>query len=507
MKKNVLLIVLISLLGFSSCQQDDDIDLSVSESSLDLPKAASENRISITTNSDSWNAFSNVEWISTEEENEELIVTVTENNTTQDRIGKVVVIAGEMTQTIDIHQAASDVTIVTLPDQLDIDQWGGTYQFDVDANTQDWAISSDVDWVKLTPKQFKGEVVVEVAENTERLSRVATLSLTGGSTVKQFLIKQDGIMFFIFPCLDFGSDGIAIKNFELARRSDLVKQPDGLFNADQWMYQTKSKAFDVITYQIPAAGLAKVILFAANQDILTTELDNYKTFLLDNGYTEKTTNVFVNPEKNTEAAIHPEAQDPQIIFSFVPTQPQAYPTFSAFPYGFENFNGLEADVRAYEAANNGTFNDTKSSIDPAEESNFLFFDVANSEAVARAYFINNADPKVVSETAQYFKDWSKGFFQSNGQYYVTNEFSALLEKEGFEFSNPYKDWLVYKNAAKKLTMVVRVAKYTDFDYPVLDLHIFQTSEASSASVWFERRAKKSLKTEKITLSRYGRFLK
>lgn len=505
MKKILLFFAVLSAMIISSCQNEDNTTLEISEVSLDLPKVASDNTVKISTDADAWNAFATAEWITTKANGDELVVSVMENTTAKERSGKVVVIAGEMSQTIEIHQAASDVSIVTLPDKLNIDQWGGKFQFDVNSNIKDWTISSDADWVKLTPKQFKSEVVIEVNENKDRAERVATLTLTAGSASQKFVVNQSGIMFFIFPDLEFGSDAYSIKSFETARKSELMSQPDGLFNADKWTYQTKSAAFSVIRYEVKATGLSRVIMFTATKDFGTTELANYKAFLKANGYVDQGNDVFSNEDASTDVTIIMGAADPQVIFTYKPKQPQAYPTFSSFPYGLNNFKSTEADINTYEAANGGTFSASKSVVDPSKPNNFLFFDVTNNEMEGRAYFVDNADPKYLSETAQYYKIWSKGFFQANGQYYVTKEFAALLAKEGFVFKGMSKTWFVYENAAKGITMAASVANYTDFDAPVLDIHVFQTSSSTSAKL-YESKSKPS-KTEVIRSIKNSRIIK
>lgn len=503
MKKLLFLFAVLCAMVISSCQNENNTTLEISEVSLDLPKVASDNTVTIATDADTWSAFTTAEWITTKANGGELTVSVMENTTTKERSAKVVVIAGEMSQTIDIHQAASDVTIVTLPDKLNIDQWGGTFQFDVNANTKDWTISSDADWVTLNPKQFKSEVVVQVAENTDRAERIATLTLTAGSATQQFVINQSGIMFFIFPHLEFGCDALSIKNFETARKSELMGQPDGLFNRDKWTYVTKSAAFSTVRYEVGANGLTKVIMFTATKDFGQTELDNYKAYLTSNGYVDKGNNVFGNEAASAEVTLIMEAADPQVVFTYKPTQPQAYPTFSTFPYGLVNFKSTEADIKTYEAANGGTYNGTNSVIDPTRATNILYFDI-QGDPFARAYFVSNTDPKVLSEAAQYYKDWSKAFFQLKGQYYLTKEFVALVAKEGFVFQGMTKAWYVYVNEAKNLTMGVTVAKYTNFEFPVLDIRTFQTDKEAAARL-FESKAKAS-KTETVKSIKDSRLM-
>ncbi|KGN99498.1 hypothetical protein HR11_04415 [Porphyromonas macacae] len=108
---------------------------------------ASEKTITITTNHSDWTAISNVEWIELTQSENTLTVKILANPLTKERKSEIMVVAG-IGRKILVTQKASDVSIVSIPNKLDVDQWGRKYQFDIVANVQDWVISTYVDWVK-----------------------------------------------------------------------------------------------------------------------------------------------------------------------------------------------------------------------------------------------------------------------------------------------------------------------------------------------------------------------
>lgn len=486
MKRKIfaLLMVLGIFVAASSCQKDEleEPSLSLSQTSVDLQKSASSKDITVTTNQSEWSAMSNVNWIDLTMQGTTLKITATENLSPNERKGKVMVLAGGLSKSIEVKQTGSDVSLVTIPEKLDVDQYGGNYQFDVKANTQDWTITTDAKWITITPKQFKNEVLVSIAENKEKTPRVAKLILTGGKTVKEFTVNQSGIIYYILPYFGFGEKASAVRKFETTRKSELVKQPDGLFNQSAWDFETKSSAFSLIRYEIPKDSYKEAIVFAATKDLLTNELKGFTDFLKENGFKDNGNNTFLNSEKNIVASIMDKAENPYVSYKFIPKQPQAYPTFDKVPYGLIDFASDKAKVDAYEATNGGVFNAVKSSIDKADsDTDYLWFDVNKNDAYARAYFVNRKDgePKTLQETAQYFSKMTLAFWDNKGELTLTNEFMALMLKDGFTYKGLNKTWHVFDNAAKKINMVLRYVKYKDLEIPVLDIHVYSTATKSS----------------------------
>ena len=201
----LLTYLLLSTIILASCVNDtlDEATLSLSDQGIiQLPKSASEKVIIITTNQNEWNAIvNNSEWLEIIQEGTNLTLKATENPTTNVRKAEVIIVAGGTNKKIQVEQAASDATIVTIPDKLSIDQWNGTYQFDVQSNTNNWKAVTDANWIKLEPSPEKGFLKVIATENVERAERTAKILLSGTDNkgVKEVTILQSGTMYFVLP--------------------------------------------------------------------------------------------------------------------------------------------------------------------------------------------------------------------------------------------------------------------------------------------------------------------
>lgn len=468
-----------------SCKNDEveNPTLTLSEMSVQLPKAASEKAITVATNQEEWAAMANAEWIHLIRDGNTLTIKVDENLTTQKRRGEVAVLA-LITKIISVEQEGSAVSIVTMPDKLEVDQWGGKFQFDVESNTQDWTISTDAKWLKLTPKRFKGEVIVEIDENFDRADRVAKLIFQSqGKLAQEFTVAQSGIMYNILPFMEFGKTADDINEFELGRRSKLLAKP-GWF-VPYWQFETKSEAFNLIHYEVieiknkERYKLAKV--FAKSSDFFDKEKTSFVAFLKDHGFEDKGNNVFFNTEKNVEAIIKDTEEKPYVQYRFIPKQTKAYTTFSEFPYGLLEFYTADSlRVAEYEKINGGKLNPEKSTTNPDAVRFYHWYDVKRGDAYARSYFIQNQpDDKTMVETAQYFSKQSLVFWDYEGEAVLTNEFMALAKKEGFEYVKLEDEWHKFINVSKKLNMAIIWIKYPDVDIPVVDIHLWQLSSDSS----------------------------
>lgn len=486
MKKNLFaILMLVGILFTTSCKSEvEEPTLTLSETAtIILPKIASEKAITVTTNQSEWSSMTNADWIELLQSGNTLNIKASLNATTAKRKGEVLVMAGGIARKLVVEQEASDITIVAIPDKLEVDQWGGKYQFDVDANTQNWTVASDAEWVKVVAKPYKSEVVIEVAENVAREARVAKLTLTGGTTAKEFTLTQSGIMYYIMPYLKFGATFRELKEFEAARKSEVVEDLNYVFGGP-YLFHTQSPAFPAILYGFANEKLSgmevqisdkKVVLDKAFDDMMIA--NNFKLITS----TAKSKVFELDQEKTVIRATVSTENKGTIVYAVIPKQTQTYKTFAAFPYGYCDFKGERADVEAWEKANGGTFNKSKSAEDPTKENNFLFFDVKKDPALARAYFVSNKTKKLV-ESAHYFTEMNLVFWEYEGARVVTNEFMALTQKEGFTYEGLNGTWHVFINEAKDLGFVVRWVKYTDFDNAVVDIHFVPASVLASTNV-------------------------
>lgn len=447
----------------ASCSKDEveEPTLTLSETStIKLLKAVSEKAITVTTNQKEWTALANVDWIELTQSANTLTIKATMNATNTKRKAEVMVMAGGLGKKLMVEQEASNATIVTFPDKLELDQWDGKYQFDVDANTKDWNVTSDADWVKVTAKQFKSEVVIEVTENVKREARVAKLTLTAGKTAKEFTITQSGIMYYIMPYLQFGASLGQLQAFETARRSEMV-QNTGVIFGGPYTFNTKSPAFPTILYEFTAGKMGGITVTISKKEVvLEKEFDNMMTenkFKLVSS-TDKEKLFQKEGETETIRALVNIADNGKILYTVIPKQPKPMPTFKEMPYGFKDFTatGTLKAVQDWEAKNNGKYEEA----DSAPDKGFYRF-AAPAPWINRAYIFE--DKPHLLQTINFFPEVSLCYFEVRGAYYLTKEFTALMKKEGFtEFLGMSSSGLFfYGRKDKSLEMALRVAKYTD----------------------------------------------
>lgn len=486
MKKNLLAVLMIAGLIFAtSCKDEvEEPTLTLAETEWQAPMDAAEKSVAVTTNQTNWTAVPNVQWIETTQSGNTLTIKVDKNFETKTRKAIVKVIAGGIGKDITVVQAATNVTIVTIPDKLEVDQFGGNFQFDVDANTKDWAITSDADWAKVTAKQFKGEVAVEIAENVKREPRTAKLLLASndGKEKKEFTITQSGILYYIMPYLEPGANYETIKKFEFARKSTEYINLDYVLE-DPGSFKTISSAFPKIRYVFTKDKVSKIFLTASGKEIL--EDAEFAKMMTDEGFKPSGENYYVKDAGtvliNAQVIITTEFG---VIFTFVPKQPKDMPTWSTLPLGFTDFGKGKPEVDAYEAKNGGTYNEAES-IHQTSGGGYWFhwYDVKTTELLARAYFIMDDATKGLTETVQYYllAAREKVFYEADDQFFVTKEFMALTAKEGFEYKGIVNKSHRFENSTRGLGISTRWVKYADMDEAVLDFHVFKVAGSSSAS--------------------------
>ncbi len=447
MKIPLLSFVLLPMLFlFGGCTPENDLEeatLTLSESgTITFTKEASEKVITIETNQAQWVATSNASWLTTTAEGNRLTIKAESNETLRERKGSVVVSVGRAQQVLKVVQSQSGLVIQFYPETITSNQWGGKYAVDVIANSNTWTAETDADWLKIDAIPSARSMNIEVYENTSPEPRRAKikLSLQDGGEEQEFWIAQEGIMYYIMPFMDF-ADGSrqSIKLYEQRRRSLQTYE-----NASTgWLdFTTQSPAFPDVSYTIyHQNALLHAQLSASSKEMLQGEhLRQVIEMLRANGFTEERTTerVYYNPEKRVLCEIKPDyGTTPHILFTYQPKQPQAYPTFEAFPYPFGTDTSVDkqvmfAEVEAYEAAHGGkeryrlTYNKTG-------YLQFAIYDNDNTAEPTRAYFFTEDKPDVLETSVRYFSNMNKAFWDYRGYPLFTEEFMALATREGFVY--------------------------------------------------------------------------
>lgn len=501
MKKNLFLLIAFigALFVMSSCVQDEPEvpTLTLSAMSHDFPREASEQSFTVTTNQSEWYAMANAEWVELSQSGNTLSVKVLENANTESRKSDILVSAGGVGRKIQVTQAGSEVSIVTFPEKLTVDQWGGDYQFYVDANTQDWTITSDADWLELQAMPFRGEVRMTINENVEREDRVAKLTLVGNGDkgAKEFIVTQSGILYDILPFLLFGEHFEKTEALELQRRSEVISEPSAGLPSwgipDDLLYNvaTKSKVVPNVYYEVASLDDHRVVSATTQSEPASVfDSESYKNKLKDLGFVsvdktmagESYIEYFENKETKVqlELIVDKSKDIAQSTFSPIIEQDKAYPTFKTLPYGLIEFGEADvarvADYEANEATPKGTF--LEESVQEDEYGKYVFqsYQVNKDGLLTRNYFIGTEGEYAalkLMETSQLYEDKNLIFFTgSDGKDYITNEFKKLLADEGFVYlGESATGGIFYANASKGLQVFFRWVHYTEYDNPTLDL--------------------------------------
>lgn len=493
--KNLILFVWM-MLTMMACVPGNDVEdatLSLSElGPIVLDNTETTKTLSVTTNQPKFIAFSKSDWLDVVISGSEVTITASTNEEPRERRTKLFVIAGSAVEEIQILQNASAVSLKVITQEeggdLSIDQWSTQQLVDIEVNTDKWEVASDSpEWCRVRAKQFKKQIVIDVDENTKREGRTAkiTLVVEQGKLIKEFYVKQSGIMYFIIPYLDFknGTRG-AITEFETERRSVV----SGSWAID-YEFTTKSPAFNKITYAVAHNKLMTLArLEASTAQIITGEQKlEFIDYLKGQGFVEKKTeDLYYNPELRVLAEIK-NTYMPHVMFTYLAEQSQAYETFAAFPYGFIKWGATRKEIEEYEANNGGTY---KYDADWEKETDgrYAIQFIPEDKEIQRRLYMLEKDKEGnygLLGTFQHFLLIDRGYYTHNGNTYLTNEFRELLKNEGFEYITTLpapSRHDEFHNKSKELRLLTRVARYEGSANSVLELVLSPLTKVSNKSV-------------------------
>ncbi len=473
MKTFLKALVIVGVLFFASCSDESsDVtsnSLEVSQQKLEFAKAPETKTVKVTTDAEKWNAIGSADWIITKVAEGKLDVEVLENTTTATRKGRILIVAGNNNQSIEVTQAGTEVSATVTPEELKLDSFGGTIEVDVVANAQNWEVSTPVKWLTLKANPQKGVLKVDYVKNEDRNSRTATITVKIGTYEKLINVTQEGLMVYLLPYLDFKNASVeGLKKFETARKSVEVKGPTS--SSTSWVFKTRSLMFSQIKYYFSSdyEMYKDAEMIPASSEIFQKELPGFKEFLKKNGFVEKASDeascLFVSKEKFAKIRMFTTAGREKINVFYQTFQTEDYATFTKFPYGFITWGATVADVEKYEksAGHKSAVSDEHSK--PAQGVYAYDVDekVEGAEApFLRTYLINKNTG--LYQSGQIIRNGSLAFYKDRNRFYPTKEFLQLLEKEGFEYyrgpdsSGTY----IYLHAEKELGLFVRPMAPTD----------------------------------------------
>lgn len=424
--KQLFFVVPLLYICFLSCSKDNSSLLTVSETKLLFTKEASDRKVTVTTNQKQWNFITDADWMKITQSGNTFTIHVAENRTAIERKGKIMIMAGESKQEIDVVQQASDLVVRGLPHKIEIDQWGEERTYEMYTNTSDWYIISNAAWITVTSNYPRKEIMIAIAENKSWNMRKTVLSIVSEGKIKDVVIYQKGAMFYILPFLKFGENYSSVSLFEKSRHSIELNPKN---------YKTASPAFPLISYKFHHNNkLSEAIIFAGSPEVIKHK--SFNTFITAHQFSlvsafpdEENKSIILYENDNGNAFIEAMAYTAQekaaVVFREVPYQPQNYPTFKKLPHGMNDFTANMEQVKAWEILHGGIFNNLESNPE------VLHFDVKSPPWENRRYLMNQKDQ--VKQIDCLFSDITQAFYSCEGEYYLTREFKHLLKKEGFAF--------------------------------------------------------------------------
>ena len=452
-----------------ACKGNDEIEeatLDLSTEKLTFAKEGSEQSVTVSTNKESWLAFSTQEaWLSVEQQGSTLKVKATANEQGRDRAASVIVNAGGLQKRISVKQSAAEQAALEIEHEVTFPLEGGSHTITYSKAVADTKaeLAAPAEWLSLTDASAKGFTLVAQA-NTTKLRRTAKIYVTQGGQTQEVTVTQEGFPSTILPLLEFPADLYQVIRYEQGRGHILLEAVDGGEEKPSvYRFLTKSKMVPFVQYTFnvplsPGFMSAETLYFGFNPKEDVPALEAYLT---EHGFTlSKSTNqmaVYTNAKIPVSLQVYYFSDGAKFEFTYQPQQPEAYKTFTKLPMtnmipymGNRELNipgKKRAEIRKAEEALGSEFFDVG---DPSAD----VYQVKNSfdgEDV-RAYLFVVANPdKGIPENDSYidvcvgvnafFPSITMGYWQDKvtGKHYLTNEVRAFFAGAGYPYLGKLKN--------------------------------------------------------------------
>ena len=461
-----LLGALALLLLLPSCQGQSDVEeatLDLSTESLAFAKEASEQTVTISTNRDTWMAFSPQEasWITLRQEGNTLHVKAEANEMGRERTGAVIVNAGGTQRRITVRQSAADILLQPETMQISFFREGGRKTVSLKTNAADLRVdlAPGTDWLTVESQSRDGFTLV-AKPTTEKLRRTTKVTIASGNSVQELAVEQEGSLPYVLPLLTFPARLGEVMQYEQGRGHIMVRVPDGFSSNASYRFMTRSKLIPYIEYQYSQDN--DEVYYATRTQCTDISLvkDNpdFEAFLLEYGFTrdheEKAGKVVVYTKKDFPALLSVVfgTDDASIRTVYLAIQDKAYPTFTKLPMHRQDaflgsrplgkLGASQDEVRAQEKTWKSSL-DTKIS-EPGYDRFIPESTTGDREAeLLRGYFYTTADAEIpegdpyinhVQGLQAAYADLSLAFWRDPvGKLHLTREVMEFMAAAGFPF--------------------------------------------------------------------------
>lgn len=472
-----------------ACKTTEEVEeptLALSSETLTFAKESSEQTVTISTNKESWLAFSPQEgsWINLSQEGNTLHIQAETNELGRERVGAVIVSAGGAQRRIAVRQSAADIVLASEQDHLVFPVEGGAKKVAFESNSPvKIELGAEISWLKLSDVT-KSSFVLTAQPNESDASRSIKVLITAGTKIKEIEVTQDGTKQYVLPLQQFPAALKDVIRFERARLSELTRS----FNrgsAIVFRYATQNALFPLVEYEFEheRSKSFQATIQLCVDDKLVKDNPSFTAFLQAAGYqksdalTTAEQDVYVNSRLpfNLNIAFDPSGEA-LLETIYVPRQTQAYRTFDHLPLRQqaavccnrpENIHGYKkADVAKKEVEWKGELDTTDPGADRDEYQLYTAKSSLDGEAYRGYFYLQPSEhlpatsPFIgeVNTVQAIFDDVTLGFWTDVlGNSYVTKEMNQLLNANGYRYLRELKGgFIAYYNGTTKSAYLLRV---------------------------------------------------
>ena len=335
------LALLFLLPACKTAEEVEEATLEISTKTLAFAKDGGEQTVTISTNKESYMAFSTQEaWLSVEQQGETLKVKATANDQGRDRVASVIVSAGGLQQRIAVKQSAADVLLELDEAAVSFAAMGGEKKIAYSSNGTKAKIelATPVDWLtidKVTATSF----VLKAKESTDKHRRQVKVVLTAGTTIREIEVSQEGTQQYVLPLLKMPVSLGEVLSYERGRGHYMVKSPDGLLNKDTYRFLTQSKGMPFVEYVFSdeqAQGYKKATTVCRDVTMVKDNAD-FEDFMREQGFEKANTaqdgSYITYHSKTIPLEVRLTIQKDGVVITvlYLPVQTEKYPTFTELP--------------------------------------------------------------------------------------------------------------------------------------------------------------------------------
>ena len=409
-----------------------EIQGGVQDGILRLSGDASNTQLNINSNYADWTAISLAPWLQVTQQGSSLTLACEENLEATERKTQVQIMAGGITQHIDVVQASGTPSLELGFSPRKVDALGGEVRVDVNSNTDAWSATTDASWIQIKRDLREGQLVLDIDKNIERHERTAIVSVRASleGEAQQFEVRQSGVIYWLIPILGGNLTPEQVSESEQSRKHVLQGLPPLYSRERIFKYTTVSHAFPRIDYSFNHLGMhlfSKAIL--RNVAILTEpDLSEYKAFIESEGFSHLGQHVYWHDKQRVEAEILLNTAEPCVRFAHYPAQPSDITTGHPFPLASVTIGtSTVADVDAYQTSIGGVLGAT------ATASRRVFTHTPSDGKSKPFTYTYTFSAGTLSTLVYRNPNFSNYIYVGGNMVYPTADLRRMLREEGFEY--------------------------------------------------------------------------